>query len=232
MGFTDMKNCPKCGAMISDAATECAKCSGTEQAQPTPPAPAPETAPPPQFRFPWITLTLVLAASFLAHLSFGMQIFLTPILFIAAPCMAGQLLFRGVQWLLARDNPERLVRAKGALAQAVLVVLAMGGCGHGSHHLFGKVERTLQPVIDAAEKSRAKTGVYPGGLDELVPAYLTEVPSCPGNGRRPLYMLFPPSEAQSQDVLTDASRFTITCYTVVFWKYTYDSKKGKWHGWD
>jgi len=180
---------------------------------------------------PWASILLILAVWILSHLFFSAQIFLLPLSVLSAFLLSAAAVIHGVRWLLRRE-PERLARLKGALLQVLLAAVAVTGVVLGSRHLFRRVERTMQPVIDAAEAFHAKTGGYPRSAEEMVPAYLLRIPMCPGNGKRPMYLHKQPGDSPFPGFAVGRDGYSITCYTVVFWKYTYDSEKRRWFGWD
>ncbi|MBI3300039.1 MAG: hypothetical protein HYZ75_17880 [Elusimicrobia bacterium] len=183
-------------------------------------------------RIPLRSLLLTLAVCILSHLSFSAQALSLFVLVIAVPVMAMLLLIYGIH-LLRKTTPERILKFKTTVIQALLVAVSLAGTLHGQRHLYRKVETTMQPLIDAAEAFHAKTGKYPDDSDRLVPQHLAEIPACPVNGRLPHYMKKQPNSfIPFPGPAVGDDGFIVTCYTMMFWKYTYDSQTHKWFGWD
>ena len=88
-------------------------------------------------------------------------------------------------------------------------------------YLASRMERESEPLIAALEKYRAQNGRYPEKLAELVPAQAGALPSCAPDGKRPLAYY-----------RRDDGGYSITCYTYVYLKHSYDSSTRTWSSWD
>ena len=92
------------------------------------------------------------------------------------------------------------------------------------------MEAAVPPVIKALDAYRAKNGAYPKSLEQLVPSYLPEVPSCN-----------PRASAPSMGYLVDAKpgtgeaqlgEYELSCFLFMFTRLGYSSKTMQWYTWD
>ena len=88
-------------------------------------------------------------------------------------------------------------------------------------YLTNRMEDESPPLIAALEKFRAQNGRHPETLAELVPAYVAAPPTCLRGERRPM-LYFRHADGS----------YSITCYTYVFMKHSYDSSTKTWRSWD
>lgn len=109
------------------------------------------------------------------------------------------------------------------------LVLSYVGLTRGTSWRFDQLEARFAPLIAALESYHSSKGAYPESVGALVPEWLAQVPTCGG-----------PEPVGSDAALAadtgyhrrEDGSFGITCYTIVFWKYTYDSRQKLWYGWD
>ena len=114
-------------------------------------------------------------------------------------------------------------------ALAVATMLLIVGIGVGSILLgwrakpgesvrragLERISLNAQPVIDAIERYRAKTGEYPNSLDVLVPEYLPSIPAT-GNTIYPNYEYRPAGEGWGWRI-PSYELFVRTPYVVFNW---------------
>lgn len=92
------------------------------------------------------------------------------------------------------------------------------------HLLFLRYK--LAPTITAIENYRRDEGTYPEKLEQLLPKYLTTLPSCFPPGYMPISY-----DSYSQDKFSVKNDFGLTCLTLGFLKATYHPDRG-WYLWD
>jgi len=131
--------------------------------------------------------------------------------------------------------PEPGSKGMGCVTQ-LLILLAAAALGVVwiMLHTAAKTRATEQamgPLIRAAESFHEKTGKYPEGLQELIPAYLAEHPKCP-DGKNAQYIKKFPLDTPHPGPAVGQDGFIVTCYTFMFTKHTYDSEKHAWFNWD
>ncbi|AKF86443.1 hypothetical protein MFUL124B02_26950 [Myxococcus fulvus 124B02] len=109
------------------------------------------------------------------------------------------------------------------------LVLSYLGLTRGTSWRFDQMEMRFAPLIAALESYHSSKGAYPESVKALVPEWIAQVPTCDG----------PEPEGSDSPFATDTGyhrredgSFGITCYTIVFWKYSYDSRQKLWYGWD
>ncbi|MCK8502843.1 hypothetical protein [Myxococcus fulvus] len=109
------------------------------------------------------------------------------------------------------------------------LVLSYMGLTRGTSWRFDRLEVRFAPLIAALESYHASKGVYPESTKELVPEWIAQVPTCAGVEPEG------PAATLAMDIgyhRREDGSFGITCYTIVFWKYSYDSRQKLWYGWD
>ncbi|NTX01926.1 hypothetical protein HUA74_18710 [Myxococcus sp. CA051A] len=173
----------------------------------------------------WLVPVLVLVGAAmmtaLGHLSFNAALFV-PLL-----ALGGGLLL--LVTLVLAVLPAR--RSVNFVTLAYLlggVALAGAGMVRGMSWRFDRVEEEFAPLIAALDAYHAEKGQYPEAVAELIPAHLSKAPSCELE-----------SEPAVRQGLSDGGYYRkgpddygITCYTIVFWKYSYNPVKKYWYGWD
>lgn len=88
------------------------------------------------------------------------------------------------------------------------------------NNIADEMERASVPLIDALEKYRAQKGTPPASLQDLVPTYIATLPTCDSSGKRAIVYY------------TEGGHYTLTCYTYMFNKHSYDSANKSWRDWD
>ncbi|MCE9673494.1 hypothetical protein LY474_37375 [Myxococcus stipitatus] len=162
-----------------------------------------------------------LGLSALAHASFN-AVLLVPLLVV----VGGLLLV--VTLILAALPVRRRVSFWPLSILLAGIALTCVGMVRGMNWRFDRVEREFAPLIAALEAYRAEKGTYPESLEALVPDRLEKLPACDlAEGRSE-----PGRPVERGYQLMASDRFSITCYTVVFWKYSYNSQQKEWYGWD
>lgn len=111
----------------------------------------------------------------------------------------------------------------GSTSFALALLVAVGLWG-GSELLYGRIEWRMAPLIDAIARYENDHHRLPEKREDLVPAYLRELPSCP------------------YDTMTDVALgmtdgpwqggWKITCGTFFWQRYSYDREKRSWYVWD
>lgn len=99
------------------------------------------------------------------------------------------------------------------------------------HGNFGRLERDLQPTIDALEAYEAANGEYPESLDDLVPVHLRTLPQsryCVIHHEGIYSLPHTPPDADDPH----ARPYHFGCVTFGFYKYSYDVDLQQWYGWD
>lgn len=168
----------------------------------------------------------VVLLTWAAHRSF-LPALLQPCLWLSAVVLLALTAISGLRWVWKVD-PERRERFLSTLSVLSAVLAALAGLQWGMESRFNAIEKRFAPLLQALEAYRAEYGRYPLQAQELVPGRLSALPSCyreqgpEGVGEGAEFLYGP----------ADDGSFLITCYTAVFWKYTYDSRKGRWYGWD
>ena len=92
-----------------------------------------------------------------------------------------------------------------------------------------EMEKVAPAVIGALDGYRTANGSYPKSLDDLVPAYLAQRPTCGVASRRPVgYMLgTKPATGEAQP-----GEYELYCPAFMFMRHGYSSKTKAWYSWD
>ncbi|MCP3103462.1 hypothetical protein LZ198_31720 [Myxococcus sp. K15C18031901] len=167
------------------------------------------------------TLLGVGAMTLMGHLSFNF-VLLAP--FIAVVCV----LLLLVMVVLGVFPVRRRIAFTPLAILLAGMALTCVGMVRGMYWRFDRVEREFAPLIASLEAYRAEKGTYPETVEELVPTRIATLPTCDLQGGTSE----PPSHRDSGYHRYSDGKYIITCYTVVFWKYSYDSKEKYWYGWD
>ena len=168
-----------------------------------------------------VVLAGTLGLSALAHASFN-AVLLVPLLVV----VGGLLLL--VTLILAALPVRKRISFWPLVILLAGIALTSVGMVRGMNWRFDRVEREFAPLIAALEAYRAEKGTYPESIEALVPDRLEKLPTCDlteGAGE-------PGRPVERGYQLMSSNQFSITCYTVVFWKYSYNSQEKAWYGWD
>ncbi|MCP3064833.1 hypothetical protein LXT21_39285 [Myxococcus sp. K38C18041901] len=169
-----------------------------------------------------VPLLALLGAAFMTmsgYLSF------TAALAVPFVMLAGAVLL-GLTLVLAVLPVRRKVNFLSLAWMLAGLALSYVGLTRGTSWRFDQMEARFAPLITALESYHSSKGAYPESVKELVPEWIAQVPTC--EGPEPVGSVAADTAYHRRE---DGS-FGITCYTIVFWKYTYDSRKQHWYGWD
>ncbi len=160
-----------------------------------------------------------------AHASF-LSLLLVPLGVLAAFVGLGLTLVAGLRWV-GQGSAEARGRFLARLTWVCGLLAAVAGMRWGKESRFARLEQRFAPLIVAAERYRAETGEYPERAEALLGAHLERLPACDldaeeGGAEAARYYYYRRHDGP----------FSLSCPTLAFGKYTYESDRGRWHGWD
>jgi len=169
-----------------------------------------------RFPIPWGAIVFVAVLWIAGRRSSANPMLFIPIIGIALLVTIGRFFGRATSYY-SKPTPKGLADQWRALIWILAVILGAAGIVHGRHYLIRDIEKTMAPLIAAADSFCSKTGKYPAYPDELVPDYIAAIPRCPDRCT---------SKQLFFRTLDDG--YTIGCLTDVFMQYTYYSKTKRW----